>query len=170
MNKKTLLVGFDLRRPQICKELGISNDKGVSNWLIGDDKLDNLIKRTKFNNLDLLPSGAVPPNPAELIASDKTTELFAELRKRYDYIIIDSAPIGTVSDSLTLATLSDATLILVRHVKTISPLLSNTIAEVQANGIKGISLLINDIKYGKMKYRYYSRFGNDYRYSYKQKK
>jgi tyrosine-protein kinase Etk/Wzc len=170
MNKKTLLVGFDLRRPQICNEVGISNDKGISSWLIGGDKLENLIKKTKFNNLDLLPSGEIPPNPAELITFEKTAELFVELRKMYDYIIIDSAPIGTVSDSLTLAALADATLILVRHGKTISPLLTNTIAEVQANGIKGISLLVNDIKYGKMKYRYYSRYGSDYRYSYNTKK
>ena len=170
MNKKTVLVGFDLRRPQICNELGISNDKGVSNWLIGGDVLENLIKKTKYSNLDLLPSGPIPPNPAELIASEKTTELISGLRKIYDYIIIDTAPIGTVSDSLTLAALSDVTLIVVRHGKTISPLLSNTITEVEANGIKGISLLINDIKYGKMKYRYYSRYGSDYRYNYNTKK
>ncbi len=169
MNKKTLIVSFDLRRPQVCKELDILNDKGVSTWLIGEESLENLIKKTKYSNLDLLPSGPIPPNPAELIASEKTAELISELRKMYDYIIIDTAPIGTVSDSLTLAALSDATLIVVRHGNTISPLLSNTIAEVGATGIKGISLLINDIKYGKMKYRYYSRYGNDYRNSYNTK-
>jgi tyrosine-protein kinase Etk/Wzc len=169
MDKKTILIGFDLRRPKVCSELGISNESGVSTWFVEDISIDKLIVKTKYNNLDLLPSGTIPPNPAELIASEKTPELISELRKRYDYIIIDSAPIGTVSDSITLATMADATLILVRHGKTIGPLLSNTLLEVEANGIKGLSLLVNDIRYGKMKYRYYSRYGNDYRNNYRSK-
>jgi len=166
MGKKTLLVGFDLRRPKIYGDFGISNDKGISTWLIGRDKLDDIINKTSWENLDILPAGPIPPNPAELIASEKTAELIALLRKKYDYIILDSAPAGSVADSITLASFADATIILVRHGKTIAPLLANTIAGVKANGITGISLIVNDIQYGKMRYGYYAKYGYDYRYGY----
>ncbi len=117
--KKTLLIDFDLRIPSLSKEFGISNEQGLSTWLIGRDQLTEIIKKTPYENLDFLPSGSIPPNPAELIGSDKTAALFSQLRDQYDFIVVDSAPIGTISDSLSLTAFADATLILVRHGKTI---------------------------------------------------
>ncbi|MCE5346079.1 MAG: polysaccharide biosynthesis tyrosine autokinase [Bacteroidales bacterium] len=169
MGKKTLLMDFDLRKPKIISEFDLSNEKGLSTWLIGRDKTDEIIKKTRFDNLDIIPSGPIPPNPAELIASGNIPALLSELRELYDYIIIDSAPIGTVSDSLTLATFADATIILVRHGKTIKPLLSGTLTGIKANGINGTSLLLNDIQYGKIRYGNYARYGSDYGYSYHSK-
>lgn len=169
MGKKTILVGFDLRKPRIYDDFNISNAKGVSTWLIGRDNIDEVIVKSEYKNLDILPAGPIPPNPAELILSEKTAQLIAELKNRYEFIIIDSAPIGTVADSMTLSALSDATIMLVRHGKTIAPLLSSTLEGIKANGLNGMSILVNDIQSGKMGYRYYSKYGYDYRYKYKTK-
>lgn len=160
MGKKTLLVGFDLRRPVIFSDLNIADEKGISTWYI-DGKLE-IIEQS--SHLDILPTGPKPPNPAELILSTATGALMNKLREKYDYIILDSAPIGTVSDSLSLAQLADATIILVRYGKTIAPLLAHTIADVKANGINGISLLLNDIQYGKFRSRYYGTYNYNSKY------
>ncbi len=164
MGKKTILVGFDLRRPGMNIAFGIRNENGISTWLNGDTT--PVIKKTSFENLYILPAGPIPPNPAELIASEKTNTLINSLRESFDYIILDSAPVGSVSDSITLASLADATIILVRLGKTILPHLADTISGMKANGISGISLLVNDIPYGKIGYRYYARYGYNYKYSY----
>jgi len=166
MGKRTVLVGFDLRKPKIYNDFNVSNDKGVSTFLIGQNSLDEIIQESGYQNLSIISSGPVPPNPAELASSAKTRELFEELRKRYDYIIIDSAPIGAVSDTFSIASASDITVILVRHNKTIRHILQNTIADARANGITGISLLLNDISRDKGIYGYYGRYKYGYGYGY----
>jgi capsular exopolysaccharide synthesis family protein len=166
MGKKTILVGFDLRKPKIYGDFKIPNDKGISTWLIGRDNLEDVIVKSSHQDLDILPAGPIPPNPAELILSEKTAHLIAELKNRYEFIVIDSAPIGTVADSMTLSALSDATIILVRHGRTIAPLLSSTLEGIKANGINGMSILVNDIQSGKLGYGYYTKYGYDYRYNY----
>ncbi len=164
--KKVALVEFDLRRPQIYGKVGIKVEKGISTFLIGQHDLKEIRIDSGYENLDIVPAGPIPPNPAELIESSKTEELFAKLREQYDFIIVDSAPVGTVSDSITLARLSDATLIIVRHGKTIAPLLANTLNGITNNGIHGISLVINDISHQNMKYSYSYRYGYKYGYRY----
>jgi capsular exopolysaccharide synthesis family protein len=94
LGKKTVIVGFDLRKPKIHSDFTLSNEKGVATWLIGKDKLQDVIQETSYENLAVIASGPVPPNPSELTALDKTEELFKLLRERFDYIIVDSSPIG----------------------------------------------------------------------------
>jgi capsular exopolysaccharide synthesis family protein len=166
MGKKTILLGFDLRRPKIFSDFGLSNEKGITTWLIGRDKLDEVIIKTEYPNLDILLSGVQPPNPSELIASEKTGELFIELKKRYDYIIVDSAPLGSVSDAYSLIPYADTSLIIVRDEVTLKHALEKTIFEIKANEIKNFSILENDINQTKIVYRY----GNRYGYSYGSKK
>ncbi len=160
MGKKTLLVGFDLRRPVVFSDIRIADEKGLSTWYL-DGELE-IIEQS--SHLDILPTGPIPPNPAELIASPVTKTLLNKLKQKYDYIILDSAPIGTVSDSISLAALADVTIILVRYGKTIAPLLGHTISDMEANGLKGISLLLNDVQYGKISSRYYGRYRYDNKY------
>ena len=108
LGKKTVLVGFDLRKPRIYDDFNLKNENGVSTWLIGKDKLDDIIQQTSFENLMIISSGPIPPNPSELTALEKTKELIELLKKRFDYVIIDSSPIGLVSDTYHLAKLADA--------------------------------------------------------------
>jgi tyrosine-protein kinase Etk/Wzc len=158
LGKKTILLGFDLRIPKIYQDFNLHNNSGISTWLIGKDKLDNVIQKTNYENLWVIPAGPVPPNPSELIALEKTKDLLESLKERFDFIIIDSSPIGFVSDTFHLASLSDACLIVVRPGFSIKDLLVTTFNEVSSNGIKGVSLVINDVKSGKH-HGYGERYG-----------
>jgi capsular exopolysaccharide synthesis family protein len=165
--KRTVLVGFDLRKPKIYEDFGLDDNCGVSTWLIGRDKLDDILQSTVYDNLWIITAGPIPPNPAELGSSEKTWELFEELKQRFDYIILDSAPLGIVSDTFSLATLADITMVLVRHNKTIKHILANTLADAKLNGINNISILMNDITRTSSFYGYggYYKYGYTYGYN-----
>ncbi len=164
IGKKTVLVGFDLRRPKLYHDFELKNEKGVSTWLIGKDSMEAIVQPTAFPNLDLISAGPIPPNPGELASSEKIHAFVEALKKRYEYIIIDSAPIGTVSDSFTMASIVDATLLIVRHNKSMKSFVKNTVAETKANGTNGMSLLVNDLDTRNLSYRYAYSYAYGYGY------
>jgi tyrosine-protein kinase Etk/Wzc len=166
LGKKTVLVGFDLRRPRISQNFNIDNDKGVSTWLIGKDKFEDITYKTSFDNLFVIPAGPIPPNPSELIALEKTEEFLKLLKENYEYIIIDSSPIGIVSDTYHLASLTDVCLLVVRPGKTLRKILEATLREINLSSTKGVSLIINDIKYDNKQ----NAFGEKYGYTNDKKK
>jgi tyrosine-protein kinase Etk/Wzc len=159
LGKKTILVGFDLRKPKIYQDFNLDNDKGVSTWLIGKDKLDDIIKETSFENLSVIPAGPIPPNPSELISLEKVDELLLLLKERYEYILIDSSPIGIVSETYHLASLADSCLLIIRPNKTLKDMLEKTIIEIKMSRIKGISLVINDIQSDSKHFGYGEKYG-----------
>ncbi len=159
INKKTILVGFDLRKPKIFDDFDLSNEKGVSTWLIGKDKIQDIIQTTSFENLSIISAGPIPPNPSELTVLGKTEELFNYLKERYDYIIIDTAPIGVVSDTYHLASMAHTVLLIVRPGKTHKELFYNTLREMRSSSTKGVGLLINDIQGGRGHYGYGEKYG-----------
>jgi capsular exopolysaccharide synthesis family protein len=168
--KKTVLLGFDLRKPRLYPEFGLSNNTGLSSFLGNKESLDNIIQRSgKIPNLDIIPSGPIPPNPAELIASAKCDELFAELKKRYDYIIIDTPPIALVTDSLLLMRHSDANLFIVRQGVTNKNAFGGLIKDLEDRGMH-FSIIINGVKaekgygYGGKNYGYGYGYGYGYAY------
>ncbi len=116
--KKVALLEMDLRKPKLSKELNIKRDPGISGYLIGKSTLDEIIKPTAFENLFLVTAGPIPPNPTELIGKETFEIMMQEISKRFDYIIIDSAPIGPVTDSQLLNRYADITAYVVRHDKT----------------------------------------------------
>lgn len=159
LGKKTVLVGFDLRKPKIFEEFNLTNDKGVSTWLIGQDRLEEIIQVTSFDNLSIITSGPVPPNPAELTALDKTGELLRLLKERYDFVVVDSSPIGIVSDTFHLASLADACLLVVRHGESQRDMFLRTLKEINTGSIKGLTLVINDIKSDNKHYKQGEKYG-----------
>ena len=115
LNKKVALVGLDIRKPMLSQYLGLSSDGCLTSYLSDDSySVDDLILHTDFANLDMLPSGIIPPNPNELLQSERLDQLFAELRQRYDYVIIDSAPVAMVSDTFQLSRVADMTIYVCR--------------------------------------------------------
>ncbi|MCK4562864.1 MAG: polysaccharide biosynthesis tyrosine autokinase, partial [Flavobacteriaceae bacterium] len=100
--KKTILVGLDLRKPKMHTDFEATNDIGVVNYLIGEKSLEEVITKTRIDNLDIITSGPVPPNPSELLINDFTDELFKQLQEKYEYVIIDTPPVGLVADALEL--------------------------------------------------------------------
>jgi tyrosine-protein kinase Etk/Wzc len=115
-NSKTILVEFDLRNPNrfINEVFNAKELVGISSYLINKASLDEIIVPTEISNLDIMPAGQIPPNPIELISSTKTHQLFNELKKRYDFIIIDTPPYGLVTDAFLLMNIADIKLYVTR--------------------------------------------------------
>jgi capsular exopolysaccharide synthesis family protein len=118
--KKVVLLEFDLRKPKVSKILNVPHHPGISNYLVGHSTLNDILKQPIENNeyLYLLSAGVIPPNPTELILNGRLEHLLATLRASFDYIIIDTAPVGPVTDARLLAPFADATLYVVRHERT----------------------------------------------------
>jgi capsular exopolysaccharide synthesis family protein len=112
---KTIVIGLDLRKPKLFQDFGWSNDRGASNLLAGTATLDEVIRHTPIPNFDIIISGPVPPNPAELMSKEIMQKTLQELKNRYDYIIIDTPPVGVVSDAFLLTTKTDVNIYLVRQ-------------------------------------------------------
>ncbi|CAN5521122.1 tyrosine-protein kinase domain-containing protein [soil metagenome] len=155
--KPTLLIGADLRKPRIFNDLGLSNEIGLSSYLSNSAQLSQIIQRSEIPNLDVICSGPIPPNPSELLMDEKMTELMTELRNIYDYIVIDTAPVGLVTDAYILMEHVDHTIYMVRQ--NYSNQESLKIAqELYNNGkLRKTSILFNDVKIDKNKngYGYY---------------
>ena len=150
--KRTLLLGFDLRRPNIANEFNLDPNKGITDYLINDLNLDDVIQKTFTKNLDILLSGPIPPNPDELIESEKTQQLFLELKQKYDYIIMDTSPIGLVGDAYLLNKYADATIFIVRHNFSTKKNFSSAIKEAKNNKMKNLHIVYNDVKSKRDKY------------------
>lgn len=174
-SKKTILVDMDIRKPSINQRFNIVQPNGVTNYLIGQNSLDEVILHLPKVDFDLLPAGSIPPNPGELIRSDKLIEMVSELRKRYEYIIIDTSPIGMVTDAYALAALSDVNLFVVRNGKTNKSFYKKLSAQLKLDNIKNLYTIINDVmddgtRYSKYKlYKYAYLFGYTYGYTTKKK-
>jgi tyrosine-protein kinase Etk/Wzc len=169
--KKVLLVGLDLRKPRIHKIFGINNDTGISNYLIGQEKYENIIFQTEVDNLCYSPSGPVPPNPAELIDSPEMKEFIVKIKKQFDYIIIDTPPVALVTDALLVSPFTDLYLFVVRQ-RYSSKNTIELVEELRKNSnIKSLGIVINDISltgyygYG-LRYGYSMGYGYSYGYNY----
>jgi len=158
--KRTVLVGFDMRRPSLSPDFSLDDRRGLSTYLIGKNPLEEIIQGSGFRNLDIIPSGPIPPNPAELAASEKAGKLFDELRTIYDFIIVDTSPFGVVSDGFNQAVVADANIFVVRFHKSMKRPLRETLSESRQMGIKGMSILVNDYRSNRGPYRY----THNYRY------
>ncbi len=164
--KKTVLLGFDMRKPKLYQEFGLSNNVGLSSYLSNKDAFESIIQPSnKIPNLDVITSGPIPPNPAELIASEKCSDLFTKLKETYDYIIIDTPPLGLVTDAFLLMRHSDVNLFIVRQGQTNKNIFGSIIKDIEDRGLDA-SIVINGIEtgkgygYGRYKYGYgYGGYG-----------
>jgi len=155
---KTILVDMDIRKPSVNERFNITNTEGVTNYLIGQCELEDVILRLPGVDYDILPAGTVPPNAGELIRSDKLIEMFDTLRKQYDFIIVDTSPIGIVADAYSLAQISDVNLYVVRNEKTSKTVLKKITAQLKADNINNIFTIMNDVSTEENKYsKYYSK-------------
>ncbi|OFX88021.1 MAG: hypothetical protein A2W99_11305 [Bacteroidetes bacterium GWF2_33_16] len=161
--KRVVLLSFDLRRPSVSKLLELDKEKGLSTYLSGNCKIEDIIFETEITNLKVIPTGPIPPNPSELIASSKTKVLFEELKNLFDYIVLDTPPIGIVSDALLLEKYADRTVFIIRHNYTRKKMVSQLFSSLEKKNMKTFSLIINDISTKKIGYNY--NYGYDYSYN-----
>lgn len=146
-DKKTVILELDLRRPKISASLDLLNEKGISNYIVGDvtkEQLPVSVKSTK--NLYVVPAGPVPPNPSELLLNHKIEELFTYLRANFDLIIIDSAPLSLVSDARILSRFADTTIFIIRQQYTPKKMLDFINDLYVKKTFANLCLLVNDVK------------------------
>ena len=170
VSDKVVLVDIDIRNPKLSQKLGYKNAKGLVHVLIGEATLDEvIIKDDKELGFHFLPAGIVPPNPAELVGSEEMMKLLEELKQRYDYRIIDTSPLGLVSDSYALTGVVDVNLLITRVFKSDKLFFKNFIEQVQQDNVNNPYIVLNDLqvskngKYGYGKYGYgkygYGKYG-----------
>jgi capsular exopolysaccharide synthesis family protein len=153
------LVGADLRKPKVYLDIDIRDKVGLSNFLSGKSTIDQIIINTGVKNLDFIPAGSVPPNPAELLNGDRIATFFEEVKSRYDYIIVDTPPIGLVTDALPLTKYANLVVYMVRHNYTQTKYLKE-LADLFKTGVfPSFVYLFNDFEITK-------NFGYGYRYGY----
>ena len=145
--KKVLLIDFDLRKPNVHTKLGLENGSGISNYLIGDCELkDILVKDTPFG-FDFMRAGTIPPNPGELVHADKVAEMMVDLRQKYDFIIMDTSPIGLVPDAYALIEQSDMCLFVIRCMQTNKSFCKQTLEQMSEviESPEKVQLILSDI-------------------------
>ena len=156
---KTILIGGDLRKPKIKQDFEIKSDIGLSNYLIGKVEKKDIIFKTELQHLNVIPSGPTPPNPAELLEGEKMIELITMLKKDYDCIVLDTPPIGLVTDGVVLMKNADISLFVVRHNYTKIKSLSIVNNLHHQKIIQNLNIIINDFSYEDNSYGYGYGYG-----------
>jgi capsular exopolysaccharide synthesis family protein len=163
-NKSVLLCGMDLRRPTLHKVFFFENQSGISQILIGNKSISESIQKTSQKNLHFLPSGPIPPNPAELLDSKTMSELMTEIKNSYDFVIIDTPPLALVTDAQIISKYSDLNILVIRQNYSRKEMFS-LINETNNKSISPNSLIINDIRPSRA-LGYYYGYGYSYGYGY----
>ncbi|HIB8180953.1 TPA: GumC family protein [Elizabethkingia anophelis] len=165
-NKRVIIIGSDIRNPQLQRyNTARKGLKGLTEFLYTDQtKLQDIIHVSTFNSyLDVIYSGMIPPNPTELLTNGRYEELLLELKKVYDYIIVDTAPLMLVTDTFLIADLADATIYVTRSKYTEKPLIEFANNNIEQNKIKNVGFVLNDVN------KNYFGYGNKYGYGYSAK-
>ena len=161
--QRVCLVDCDLRRPRVHHLFQIASDAGVTTALLEPEKLDQMIASSTVKQLDLLPAGPLAPNPAELVHSDRFNKLLQDLRSRYDRVVIDSPPVGIVTDGVIISTKADATLLVLRAHKTRRDQARRALRSLRDVGINCPGFVLNAIRaHDRYEYStYYLPYGSD---------
>lgn len=158
-NHKVIILNLDLRKPTLHEHFNLLNEKGMSSYLSGKDSIQDIIFATKHTNLHVITSGPIPLNPSELILSNRFPELLEILKSRYDYIFIDTAPIGLVSDSLHLMKLADQNIIVLRENYSETSFINSLNSIIEKNQLDNIGLVLNRSKSKTKSYGYGYGYG-----------
>jgi capsular exopolysaccharide synthesis family protein len=171
LGKKTLLVGMDLRKPRLDKILNNSGEIGLSTYLIGETDYDEILTKTEIENLSFLPSGSIPPNPSELLESERMELFMKKVREEFEYVVLDTPPIGIVSDALVMGEYANINIFVIRQkfsFKNTLELIQNIFEKKE---LKNLAIVVNDIHisgyygYGlRYGYGFYEGYGYNYGY------
>ena len=174
-DRKVLIVDCDLRRPKLARLLLMNSRVGLRNLIMNPDLKESAVLASKTPGLDVLLSGDIPPNPSELLGSPRMQRHLTELRKDYDFVILDSPPVNMVTDAVVLAPETDGVLVLVRANHTDRGAVIHAMEQLEYAKAKVLGFVLNDVDmekthYGYKKYRYkryarYGRYGYGYGYS-----
>lgn len=157
LNKKILLIDLDLRKPAVQKQFNLSNKSGITDLLLNRDDFKNYLHNV-YPGLDVITSGKVPANPAEIINSNAIKELINDLSQHYDYIFLDTPPLVLVSDPLTIATYADAVILTIAHSETEKEVIKRAIDSLRQVNANVIGTILNKLPVSKHNMYYYKYY------------
>ena len=173
-DRKVLIIDCDLRRPVIHRLLNVSAPAGISNILVNPSFMDVALMHDEQYGIDVILAGDIPPNPSELLASTRAQKLLNELRKSYDYIILDTPPVGVVTDAVVMAPYCDGVLFVVRANRADRQIVTHAVEQLEYAKAKVLGFVLNCIdtknansRYKKYRYSRYYRYGHYGRYGYR---
>lgn len=162
VGKSTVILEMDMRKPKLHKSLHMENRAGLSNYLIGEATVDELLHPVLgYENYYIITAGPLPPNPAELLSSPRLAQLFKELKERFDYVLVDSPPVGLVTDSQLIAPFADATMFLIRHDHTPKNYIKMVDTLYKEHRFQKLSIILNGVGEGESYYYSYN-YGDYY--------
>jgi tyrosine-protein kinase Etk/Wzc len=155
---KTILIDCDLRRPTLHIKLKEDNSVGLTNFMMKKASVEDIIRTTAVSNLDFISAGPVIPNPSELIESGVLDNLINFLKTKYDYIVIDTTPVGIVADAILMMKYASKVLMVIRNNYTRKDLFANVISNLKTNKLNNYDIVYNDLSLHKSSYRHYSNY------------
>jgi len=166
MDKKVIVLDFDLRKPRLHKCFSTDNIKGVSTILINKHSYKECIKHSEIDNMDYITSGPLPPNPAEIILGDRLKNLIKDIKQEYDLIIIDTPPVGIVTDALITYQIADNPIYVMRAGISPKTFIENVNSFTDGSKVKNMSIILNGIERSSGRYGYGYKSGYGYQYGY----
>lgn len=157
LGKKILLADFDLRKPSIHKQFGLSNRKGLTDLLLNKDNFKNYVNNV-YPGLDVMTAGKIPSNPYEILNSNAIRDFVKELQKHYDYIFLDTPPMILVSDPITIASYSDAVILTIAFSETEREVAKKTIESLKKVNANIIGTILNKVPVTKQNKYYYNYY------------
>ncbi|MBK6628972.1 MAG: polysaccharide biosynthesis tyrosine autokinase [Flavobacteriales bacterium] len=164
--KRVMLLELDLHKPKVGKGLNMTSTQGLSNLLVGHVEPAAVVQPTQIENFHVILSGPTPPNASELVLSRHLEELFRYGRQHYDYVIIDTPPVGLITDALVMMKHVDATLFVVNTRFANKDHLTSAMEVIQSNPVRNFGFILNGVRMKKSKYYYNTNYGYGYRYAY----
>ena len=167
--KKTLLIDCDFRKPRVNKVFSVEKNPGLCNHLLGEVKLESIIKITMVPNLSIVTCGNIPPNPAEIMHSAVMKNFCNEVRERFDMVIFDTPPSMTVTDAIVLSSIVDGVIITIKSGTSVKETIKRCISQITTNSGEMLGAVVNhvDISRGGYYYHYYAHY---YKYGYSSEK
>jgi capsular exopolysaccharide synthesis family protein len=163
MGKKVLLVDADLRKPRVHNVFALQRTPGLSNYLVGQNGIESVVQDSEVENLQVITSGDIPPNPAELLASTAMPDFLSIVRERFDTVIFDSPPMMGVTDAVELSSVMDGTILVLRSHTTPRVIIERTIQQLNEVDATMMGIILNWVDFKRDSYYYY---GSYYRYKY----
>jgi capsular exopolysaccharide synthesis family protein len=161
--KKTIILNLDMRKPTLHKKFNLEVGQGISSLLAERCTLADVVQKTAYENLDVITSGPVPPNPSELIQSELMQKILEKLKEVYDVIILDTPPVGLVTDARVLMDYADTSIYVFRANYSKKEYLNNLKRLSQHKALQGFGIVLNDVKSSN---KGYGGYGYGYGYGY----
>jgi protein-tyrosine kinase len=156
---QVLVVDADLRKPTQHRKFGVINDKGLVNMLVQGKTLEEVVRPGPIEGISLVTSGPIPPNPSELFASEVTSEIFTEMKEKYDVVIIDTPPVIAVTDAVLIAAKVDGVIMVVKANVTKIDLIRDAMERMEKADAKILGVVLNQMKVVAGEYNYYYYYG-----------